>query len=258
MNSLLILHGWGSCAKNWAQVKKVLEEQGYKVFLPDLPGFGENLLLKKAWSIDDYVEWLREFCEKNNLSPSPTEQGEGGDGSRNSVHLTPRLKPRQTKFQRPQFFLLGHSFGGAVAAKYSAQYPENVEKLFLIASSGIRKKTFKKEILKKISPFFRRFLIMKKIFYKFFIKSDYQHTSGMIRETYLKVVNEDISAIFSQIKVPVIIIWGEKDNITPLSDARFINQEIKNSKLEILPGIGHRIREEAFESLIDKINNYTK
>jgi pimeloyl-ACP methyl ester carboxylesterase len=225
MIPLLILHGWGSSAKNWAQVKKVLEEQGYKVFLPDLPGFGENLLLKKAWSIDDYVEWLREFCEKNNIS---------------------------------QVFLLGHSFGGAVAAKYSFKYPENVEKLFLIASSGIRKKTFKKELLKKISPFFRRFSLIKKIFYRFFIKSDYQQTSGLLRETYLKVINEDISAVFSQIKIPVIIIWGEKDEITPLSDAFFINQEIKNSKLEVLPGIGHRIREQAFETLISKIINHIK
>ena len=42
MNTILILHGWGSCAKNWDKVKKLLEKRGYKVFVPDLPGFEQN------------------------------------------------------------------------------------------------------------------------------------------------------------------------------------------------------------------------
>ena len=42
MEKILILHGWGSCAKNWEQVKELLEKKEYKVFIPDLPGFGNN------------------------------------------------------------------------------------------------------------------------------------------------------------------------------------------------------------------------
>lgn len=220
MFTILILHGWGSCAKNWQQVKELLENQGLKVFAPDLPGFGQNPPPAIAWNINDYVEWVRDFCEKNNLS---------------------------------QIFLLGHSFGGSVAAKYSLRYPENIEKLFLASSAGIRKKTVKKEFLKKISPLFRNFSLLKRIFYRFFVKSDYQYTSGVMRETYLSVINEDISGLFSQIKVPTVIIWGEKDDITPIADAYFINKEIKNSILEVLPGVGHRIRLEAPEILVEKI-----
>jgi pimeloyl-ACP methyl ester carboxylesterase len=223
MSCLLILHGWGSSAKNWAQVKDALEKKGYNVFLPDLPGFGESVLPTKPWSLDDYVDWLADFCEKNNLS---------------------------------QVFLLGHSFGGAIAAKFALKHPEKIKKLFLVASSGIRKKTLKKRLFKKFSFLFRRILILKKVFYKFFIKSDYQNTSGIIREIYLKIIAEDISGIFSQIKIPTVIIWGDKDKVTPFSDACFINQEIKNSKLEILPGIGHKVRLEAFDLLIDKIINH--
>ena len=74
-----------------------------------------------------------------------------------------------------------------------------------------------------------------------------------MRETYLNIINEDISGLFSQIKVPTVIIWGDKDDITPIADAYFINKEIKNSKLEILSGIGHRIRAEAPELLVEKI-----
>ncbi|MFH1575900.1 MAG: alpha/beta hydrolase [Candidatus Nealsonbacteria bacterium] len=225
METILILHGWGSCAKNWIKVKELLEARGFKVYVPDLPGFGENPPPVTAWNIDNYIEWVNAFCQKNNL---------------------------------PQFFLIGHSFGGSVAAKYSLRYPGNVEKLFLAASSGIRKKTAKKEFLKKISPLFRRFSLLKRIFYRFFIKSDYQYTSGVMRETYLNIINEDISGLFSQIKVPTVIIWGDKDDVTPISDAYFMNKEIKNSILEILPNIGHRIRLEAPEILVEKIVNFIK
>ena len=222
---ILILHGWGSCAKKWDKVKELLENQGYQVFVPDLPGFGQNPPPNKAWNIDDYVEWVKDFCEKNNLS---------------------------------RFFLSGLCFGGSVAAKYSLRYPEDIEKLFLSASAGIRKKTAKKEFFKKISPFFRGFSLLRRIFYRFFVKSDYQYTSGIMRETYLKVINEDISGLFSQIKVPTVIIWGEKDDITPVADAYFMNKEIKNSQLEVLPGIGHRIRKEAPELLVEKIIKHIK
>lgn len=220
MSTILILHGWGSCAARWQKVKELLEKKGLKVFVPDLPGFGQEPPPATAWNIDNYVEWVRDFAGKNNLS---------------------------------RFFLSGHSFGGSVAAKYSLRYPENIEKLFLASSAGIRKKTGKKEFFKKISPLFRSFSLLRRIFYRFFIKSDYQYTSGVMRKTYLNVINEDISELFSQIKVPTVVIWGEKDDITPIADAYFINKEIKNSKLEIIPGIGHRIRLEAPEILVEKI-----
>lgn len=231
MYSILILHGWGSRAENWAHVKELLEVQGHKVFVPDLPGFGQEPAPATAWNIDNYVEWVRKYVKKNLVTSGEL------------------VEP---------FFLLGHSFGGSVAAKYALRYPEKVEKLFLAASAGVRKKTVKKDFFRKISPLFRGFSLLKKIFYRFFVKSDYQQTSGVMREIYLKIIAEDISDVFSKISVPTVIIWGEKDNTTPISDAYFMNKEIKNSKLEILPGIGHRIRAEAPELLVEKIIKYIK
>ena len=230
MNNILILHGWGSRAENWSRVKELLENQGYKVFVPDLPGFGENSPLSRAWAIDDYVEWVSEFCEKNNLS---------------------------------QFFLLGHSFGGAVAVKFSLKYPEKVKKMFLVASSGIRRKTIKKEILKKIANFLKFFSFLpfyssiRKIFYKIVIqKSDYPYTEGIMKETYLKIINEDISSCFSEVSVPTIIIWGDKDDVLPVENAYFINQKIKNSDLVIIPGVNHDLERKVPEILAEKIKEF--
>jgi len=232
MSIILILHGWGSRAENWSQVKELLEREGYKVFAPDLPGFGKNPPLSRPWAIDDYVEWLADFCEKNNLS---------------------------------QFFLLGHSFGGAISLKFSLKCPEKVKKMFLVASSGIRRKNLKKKIFKKIAnfskffSFFPFYPLFRKIFYKIIIKkSDYPYTEGIMKETYLKVINEDLSFLFSQVSVPTIIIWGEKDDVLPVENAYFMNQKIKNSNLIIIAGANHDLERKVPEILTEKIKEFLK
>ena len=95
METILILHGWGSCAKNWQKVKEGLENGGCKVFIPDLPGFGENFPLEKPWSVEDYTQWLKEYCKINNLE---------------------------------QFFLAGHSFGGNIAVQYVLKFSQDIKK----------------------------------------------------------------------------------------------------------------------------------
>lgn len=228
MKTILILHGWGSRAENWSQVKKLLEDYGYRVLIPDLPGFGKNPPPLQAWNIDDYVEWVENYCEENNLS---------------------------------QFYLLGHSFGGATATKFVLKNPEMVEKLFLLASSGIRKKSIKKTLFKKIAKFFKKFAFLpffhffRKVFYKFIIKSDYIYTQegSVMRETYLNVINEDISKDFSKISIPTIIIWGERDSVTPIQHAYFIKEQIPGAKLEVLPKIDHNLNKENPKLLIEKI-----
>lgn len=225
--NFVILHGWGSCAERWQKVKELLEAGGYKVFLPDLPGFGKEPAPLIPWSIDDYVEWAKSFCEKNNLS---------------------------------RVFLLGHSFGGAIAAKFSIKYPIYVEKLVLIDSAGIRKKRLKKEIQKKVAHFLNIFSflpfyeLIRKIAYRtLFRYSDYLLTDGVMKKTYLKVLENDISGVFSSVSVPTMLIWGEKDKITPLKHAYFIKEKIPGAKLEIIPNVKHNPHKEAPEVLVQKI-----
>lgn len=232
MDCVLILHGWGSSAKKWQGVKEILEKQGYQVFVPDLPGFGENPPPQNPWSIDDYADWVEKFSEKQNLS---------------------------------QIFLLGHSFGGSVAIKYALRFPNKVKRLFLLAPAGIRKKTLKKELLKKTAKLFNKFSFLpyygffRKVFYRLIVrKSDYQFTSGIMRETYLKVIQEDLSNLLSEISLPTVIIWGEKDDVLPLSDGYFMNQKIKNSQLVVLSGAKHDLERKTPEILTQKIIEYLK
>ena len=227
METILILHGWGSCSKNWDQVRELLENKGYKIFIPDLPGFGNNPPPPHSWSLDDYVNWVEKYAQ----------------------------------FTEP-FFLLGHSFGGSIATKFAIKNPEKIKKLFLIDTAGIRRKSRKKSLIKKTARFVKKlsflpfFNFFRKAFYRFIIKSDYPHTQGIMRDIYLNIIKQDISKDFSKITVPTIIIWGKKDKITPLTDAYYIKEQIKGAELEVLPGIRHNPHIKNPELLVKKILNY--
>jgi len=216
---LLILHGWGSRSDNWQKVAEALAKSGVKVIIPDLPGFGQSDKPLTAWDIDDYCDFVEEFVKVLNLD---------------------------------KFYLLGHSFGGSLAVKFSLQHPEKVAKLFLVSAACVRKKSLKNKLFKFISRFFKiKPLFLRKFFYR---KSDYLSVKGVMKETYLKVIEEDLSDVLEKVKVPTMIIWGAKDKITPIKQAKLINSKIRNSELKIIPNIGHSPHLEAPEKLGDRVS----
>lgn len=236
MRSVLILHGWGSCAKNWDKVKELLEKDGLRVLVPDLPGFGETPAPLTAWSVNDYVQWVKDFSGKNNLD---------------------------------QFFLLGHSFGGRIAIKFAVKYPEKLKGLILAAAAGItRRRSLKNFLFLSLAeigniifslPFVNKLkYLFQRTIYKIAGSRDYLLAQGIMKEIIKNTINEDLKPCLSKINVKTLIIWGDKDKLTPVSDAYLMKREIKNSILEVLPDVGHRIRLEAPEILAEKVLNFIK
>jgi len=227
---LRILHGWGSCSERWRKVGELLAKKGLRVIIPDLAGFGKSQKPFEAWDLNEYCGFIQEFVEFLNLE---------------------------------NFYLLGHSFGGAIAVKCSLKCPEKIEKLFLVGAACIRRKTIKKKLFYILAKFFKIFSFfpgystLKKGFYRFIVgKSDYLQTEGIMRDIYLKVTKEDLSDILPNIQVPTIIIWGEKDDVTRLKEAHLINKKIKNSQLEILQGLNHDLNVKAPEKLSEAIKQF--
>ncbi|PIS40306.1 MAG: hypothetical protein COT32_00460 [Candidatus Nealsonbacteria bacterium CG08_land_8_20_14_0_20_36_22] len=216
----LILHGWGSNFEKWQKVGELLVEKNLKVIIPDLPGFGESQKPTIAWNLDDYCNFVEEFVKILNLD---------------------------------KFFLLGHSFGGALAVKYSLKSPEKIAKLFLVGAACIRRKTFKKRFFYALSKIFPSSLFLRKFFYKFIIKSDYLSVEGVMKETYLKIIKEDLLDNLPQVQVSTVIIWGGKDDVIKLKDGQIINQKIKNSKLTVIPKGNHDLEQKIPEILTEKI-----
>lgn len=213
---LLILHGWGGSSDSWRKVIECLEDK-FLIVCPDFPGFGKSETPKNVWDLDDYVNWLQEFTKSLNLN---------------------------------SFFLLGHSFGGRVAIKFSISWPQKIKALLLCSPAGIKQKWGIKEkfiwIIALIgNAFFAPKLLnrfkdkARHIFYKFLRNKDYAKAKGTMREIMKKVIDEDLLPYLSEIKVKTFIIWGEKDNVVPTKDAYTFKEKIKNSALEFLPKVHH-------------------
>ena len=218
--TILILHGWGSSSDSWVKVGEILKSQGYQVFRPDLPGFGLEAPPTTAWGIDDYLEWVNRFCLQNNLK---------------------------------QFFLLGHSFGGRVAIKFAVRYPEKLKGLILFSAAGVTPRPKFKlsliSILSKIGggilslPVLNLFktAVRKTVYFVLGTRDYYFLSNETMRETFKKTIEEDLSSSLNQIKAKTLIVWGEKDYVTPLGDARRMNREIPNSLIKTIPDEGHNI-----------------
>lgn len=226
---LLVLHGWNSNSERWQKTAEILAQHNIQAIVPDLPGFGKSQEPLSAWSPDNYADWLAEFCQQ-----------------------VPELKDA--------FHLAGHSFGGALAAKFAIKYPQKVHKLFLVSAACVRQMKASKKMLWRVSKmikifsFLPKYSLARKAFYKFILrKTDYLQVDGVMKETYLKVIGEDLSHKINFLKVPVVLIWGGKDTSTPMDQANFIHQKIYNSKLVVIPGANHSLQIEVPELLSEKI-----
>jgi len=224
---LIILHGWQSNLERWTPVAEEIAKKGFRVIVPDLPGFGKSDALTIPWNTNKYINWLEGFVSEIGVK---------------------------------DYYLLGHSFGGALASKMAVKHVQDIKKIFLVSAACVRKKTTQKNFLKNIAKiakifyFLPYYSFLRKAVYKFIIrKSDYVYVDGIMKETYLNIVGEDLSFHLPFIKVPTVVIWGEKDESTPLQDGQFIAKQIKNSKLIVIPGASHKLNRENAEALVENI-----
>ncbi|MCX6720236.1 MAG: alpha/beta hydrolase [Candidatus Staskawiczbacteria bacterium] len=223
----LILHGWGSNSDRWVAIAEKIAEKGYKVVVPDLPGFGKSDALTTAWNMNNYINWAEGFVKEIGLK---------------------------------EFYLAGHSFGGALACKFAINHPQDVKKLFLISAASVRKRTPQKSFLKNIAKVVKKlsflpyYSLFRRAFYKFIIrKSDYPYVEGLMKDTFKNVISEDLSQFTGFIRTPTVIIWGDKDKSTPIEDAYFLNQKIPGSKLIVINGVGHILTKDCPEVLVEKV-----
>ena len=116
----------------------------------------------------------------------------------------------------------------------------------LVDSAGILpKKSMKQKFKTRLYKIGRRFLsigVVKKLYpdalenyRRSHGSADYNSATPVMRQTLVKVVNEDLEPLLSSIETAaVLLIWGDMDTATPLSDARIMEDRIKDSGLVVV------------------------
>ena len=214
---VVLLHGWGSNITLFDSMINLLSLK-YKVVAMDMPGFGESEEPKEPWDVDGYVDFVLEFLKKYDFK---------------------------------KVTLLGHSFGGRVIIKLcSRELPFEVEKVILVDSAGVKpEKTasqkFKQSVYKATKKIYS-----SDAFSKLFPdalenlrrrngSADYNAASPIMRQTLVKVVNEDLCHLMPNVKCPTLLIWGKNDDATPLSDGEKMEKLMPEAALVAFDNAGH-------------------
>ena len=218
---ILLLHGWGQNIEMMKMLGDNFSDR-FRITILDFPGFGFSEEPSESWNIKDYADMLEEFINELDIK-----------------------KP----------IIMGHSFGGRVAIRYSADHV--VEKIVLFGSPCVREDTelpLNVKILKGI----KKLPGMDKIgeFAKNFIGSrDYKAASPIMRQTLVNVVNEDLSKYAKEIDCPTLLIWGENDDEAPVSDAKELEQIMNDAALIVLPGT-HYAYLENLNQVVNILNSF--
>ena len=211
---IIWLHGWGQTHASLLPLAELMINRAANVLF-DLPGFGETARLADGATTTDYAAALAE-----------------------EVSALPAGKR----------VFVGHSFGCRIALRLAVDRPELVAGLVLIAPAGLPRRRsalwrFRAALLRFIGRLAR--FVDRSLgsgfhgrFAERFGSADYRN-AGPLRETFVKVVNEDLSDVARQISQPVEIVVGEADSEAPPEISRRYEQLIENAELTVLPGFGH-------------------
>jgi pimeloyl-ACP methyl ester carboxylesterase len=227
--TVALLHGWG-CDHTIFKCLQDFLNKNFRVIAIDLPGFGKSDKPKKVLSIEDYANDIEEFF---NL----------------------------LKIKNP--ILIGHSFGGRISIIVGSR--NKITKIILIDSAGIKPirkpsyyiKVYTYKALKNIGKI--------KLFNSYIEKikgkmgsNDYKTAQGIMRQIMVRVVNTDLKEYLPKILAPTLLLWGEKDTITPLKDAYVMKKLINDAGIVVFNNCGHySFLEQPNETNII-INNFIK
>lgn len=208
--SVVLLHGWGQNSEMMAFIGQHLKSR-FNVYNIDFPGFGKSDDPNEPWGCVDYCEFLHKFLVSQ-------------------------------KVEKPIF--IAHSFGCRIAIHYAYRYP--VEKMVLTGAAGIRDKHGLMWYLKTYSYKLGKKILSLKIFDNYREQltknagsEDYRNSSGVMRATFVKVVNDDVKDMLKDIECETLLVFGENDEATPVYKGKMMEELMKDAALVIFENDDH-------------------
>ncbi len=232
--NIILIHGLGGSADIWMHNVHPLARE-HRVYVPDLPGFGESDRPGPRFSPFDYTRFLSRFMSLLHIEKAS---------------------------------LVGQSLGGGIALHCALCFPECVDKLVLVDSAGLGREVIwtlrvmslpllgelsTRPTRKSVELFFRfavrnQGLITNNFieqYWRFFSARGFQtfllrmvRTMVTIRgakQQFLKPIVDNLEKIGQ----PALVIWGSEDRVLPLKHGRFAQQRLPNAVLEVVEGCGH-------------------
>jgi len=224
---LVVIHGGGGDARTWLKNIAALSEN-YTVYAPDLPGYGGSQPLDGDYFIPELTDFM--------------------DGFSDSLGLD-------------KFHLMGHSLGGGIALNYALESPHKIKKLVLVSSLCLGREIALWVRLLSTPAFIRSIgaivmAVLRAI--KWLVKTllapiefvmpfsqASMNLGGSI--TTFKEQTLVLASRLSEIMMPTLLVWGDRDPIVPVRQAYAAAQVIPNCQLKVFENRGHNVHRDELQ-----------
>ncbi len=215
---VVLIHGLGGHAEDWQNLAPYLIRSGYRVYLPDLPGYGQSEKPSGfSYSVPDEAGVVVGFLDALGLK---------------------------------RVDLGGWSMGGWIVQRLAAEYPDRVHHLILFDSAGLAvRPAWNTDLFTPVSPVelskLDELLMPNPPNVPGFVATDILRISRknawVIHRALASMLTgrDATDPLLPGLKMPVLIVWGAVDNITPLGEGETMHKLIPGSRLEVIPGCGH-------------------
>ncbi|HLN10524.1 MAG TPA: alpha/beta fold hydrolase [Xanthobacteraceae bacterium] len=231
--AVILLHGFGSSLHTWEPWAQMLQVD-YRVIRFDLPGSGLS-------------------------APDPT-------GDYTDARTMALLNALMNWLGVAQASLIGNSIGGRIAWRFAVRYPQRVTKLVLISPDGFASAGYAYRRKPNVPAMVKlmRYALPEALL-RMNLAPAYGDPAALTDETVKRyydlmrapgsrdaliarmeqTVLEEPEPLLRRIRAPVLLIWGEKDALIPISNADDYLRSLPHATLTLLPGLGHVPQEEA-------------
>ena len=248
---IVFIHGALANLRDWVFAARSLSKRDNRFIYIDRPGFGYSGRDNSKWDAERQADQARAYVKK---------------------------------FNAKNLILVGHSWGALVAMSWAAKYPEEVKGIISISGlnmpfSGVSKiandiglfslayELYFTNVARKvdsgsIEKFAGRMFKPQDIpkAYLDYLGSDLSRRLSSIKANKNDLVVTSLALnkifdVYNHMAMPIEIIHGEKDFLLPIkSQAVAFNEVIPNSRLHILPTVGHMAHHFAFKEISDSIS----
>ncbi|MGB3904881.1 MAG: alpha/beta hydrolase [Anaerolineae bacterium] len=229
-SSTVFIHGAGGTHRHWGHQLAGLS--GSNLYAPDLPGHGRSGGQART-SITSYAEFLSDFLE-----------------ALGSTRAT----------------LVGHSMGGAIAQDFALNHASQVDRLILVGTGA--KLRVLPTILEGLLSEFESAVDM--ILGYAYSKDAPQElvdlgrqeslasTPEVLHGDFMACDNFDVRDRLTEIRCPTLLICGEEDQLTPPKYSQYLQDQIADTQLTIIPNAGHMVMLEQPEEVSRAIAEFMK
>jgi pimeloyl-ACP methyl ester carboxylesterase len=235
--AVVLVHGLGGRAEDWSNLAPYLAKAGYRIYMPDLPGFGRSE-------------------QPSNFSYSIPDQAAAVVGFLDALGLK-------------QVDLGGLSMGGWIVQLIASEHPERVRRLILFDSVGLNEKpAWDTDLFTPTTPAeldqLEALLMPHPPKIPGFIAQDALRVSKENAWVIHRALAEMLTgqnttdSLLPKLKMPVLIVWGAEDQIAPLDQGEKIHALVPQSQLEVVAGCGHLAAEQCTAEIGPKLVEFVR